>query len=343
MKNKLFLSALAMMVATPALVQTAQAMEMQNTDVRTSSITFSDVPTSFYVHDQIMTLVQREVIKGFGDGTFKPFKEVTRAEFAAFVARSLDLPSAQSNFKDVPKSAALYDGVSRAYAAGIIKGFGDGTFKPTVPVNRLDMAVMVDRAMQIKGSYTNTKALDFSDKTKVGAYAKQSVERLYYYNVMGALSGNSFSGTTIGTRAETARYIYNMLQVLDGTFLEPTPPIQNENPQIGDVVVLKGIKFTFNGLWTDEYGSSHGKLPSKDPKAEIKMGIKYSYRTNASNIGTSALLTGYLIEMDLNFTRDEFLNIINQVSNTGKDITSKGIRFYLPDSNDKTHIQFTLI
>lgn len=213
--NKLFLATLATAIAIPAIIAPAP--------MEAAAKAFKDVPTTYYAHKEIMDLVNRGVINGFSDGTFKPTKQVTRAEFAAFVARALNLPSATSNFKDVPKSAALYDGVSRANKAGIIKGFSTGYFKPNTPVSRQDMAVMLDRAMQLKGSYTKTKALNFSDKAKVGAYAKTSVERLYYYNVMGAFTGTSYQPTTIGTRAETAKFIYNMLTVVEGGKVA-TPP-----------------------------------------------------------------------------------------------------------------------
>lgn len=214
--NKLIIGALTLGLLTPSIVQVSE--------VDAASTAFRDVPTTYYAHKEITDLVGREVINGFSDGTFRPTKQVNRAEFAAFVARALDLPSATSSFKDVPKSAALYDGVSKAYKAGIIKGFSDGTFKPSTAVNRQDMAVMIDRAMQLKGNYTQSKALNFADKAKVGAYAKTSVERLYHYNVMGAFSGTNFAPTTIGTRAETARFIYNMLTVIEDGVIAPTTP-----------------------------------------------------------------------------------------------------------------------
>lgn len=232
MKNKFFIAALAASVTIPAVVVPIQ--------VDAAAKTFKDVPASYYAHKEIVSLVDRGVIKGFSDGTFKPTNQVTRAEFAAFVARALDLPEASSRFSDVPKTSALYDGVSRAHKAGIIKGFSNGTFRPNTPVTRQDMAVMLDRAMQIKGSYTKTKSLDFSDNAKVGAYAKSSVQRMYAYNVMGAHTGKSFSGTTVGTRAETARTIFNMLQVVEGgTVTVPTPPVAAKSYKDMTVAELK--------------------------------------------------------------------------------------------------------
>lgn len=240
MKNKLFTMALTASLITPVIVAPIY------TEAATTS--FKDVSSSYYAHKEIMDLVDRGVINGFSDGTFKPTKQVTRAEFAAFVARALNLPSATSNFKDVPKTAALYDGVSKAYESGIIKGFSDGTFKPNTAVNRQDMAVMLDRAMQLKGSYTKTKALNFSDKAKIGAYAKTSVERLYNYNVMGAFKGTSYEATTIGTRAETAKYIYNMLTVIEGgTAVAPTPPPTSSN-EIEAIKKKDPLKLTYSEI-----------------------------------------------------------------------------------------------
>ena len=217
-----YTAALATAITVPAIVHTVE--------VEAASTSFSDVLSTYPTYKEITDLVNRGVINGYTDGTFRPTNQVNRAEFAAFVARALDLPSATSNFKDVPKTAALYDGVSKAYKAGIIKGFSDGTFKPSTPVNRQDMAVMIDRAMQLKGTYTKTKPLNFGDTTKVGAYAKTSVERLYHYNVMGYYSGANFAPTTIGTRAETAKYLYNMLKVIEGGTIEaPKPPASTKS------------------------------------------------------------------------------------------------------------------
>lgn len=335
MKKKMFMSALALAVATSALVQTVQV------DAATSS--FKDVPTTHYAHQEIISLVDRGVIKGFTDGTFKPTKQVTRAEFAAFVARALELPTASSNFKDVPKSAALYDGVSRANKAGLIKGFSNGTFKPNTPVNRQDMAVMLDRALQMKGAYTKTKALTFADKASVGSYAKTSVERMVYYNIMGAYSPNRFEANMIGNRAETVISIYNMLEVRNDVVIKPpvvTPPTNNGSPNHGDVKTIKGIKFVFDGMWVDEYGISYGELPKKTH--EIVKGHKYSYRISNDPNYAGSYFISYLIQMDLDFEKNEFLSIMNDVHKTGKTTVSKGIKFYLPDPKDKSHIQFTL-
>lgn len=211
----------------------AVVLSLSNPQAEAAS-TFKDVPTNYYVYKEINELVAKGVIKGFADNTFRPKNTVTRGEFATFVARALQLPPAESNFKDVAKKSPVYDGISRAAKAGIIRGFADGTFKGSLPVTREDMAVMLDRAMHRKGSYTKTKALNFSDASRIGGYAKLSVQRVYYYGVMGAYSGSKFDGKVAGTRAETVRFIYRMLQVVESGSSIGTPP-----PSSYDVEAIK--------------------------------------------------------------------------------------------------------
>ncbi|WLR49033.1 S8 family serine peptidase [Halobacillus litoralis] len=56
-----------------------------NTDDR-----FSDVPVAHWASSYINTLAANEITVGYPDGTFKPNKETTRAEFARFLAKAED-------------------------------------------------------------------------------------------------------------------------------------------------------------------------------------------------------------------------------------------------------------
>lgn len=226
--NKVLLATLALSLTTPAVIQTVEVKASSN-DL------FSDVGSNHSAYKEINYLVQKNVINGYTDGSFQPNKTVTRAEFAALVARALDLPSATSSFKDVPKTATMYDGVSKAYQAGIIQGYLDGSFKPNNGVSRQDIAVMIDRALQLKGTYTNTKSLDFSDSSSILGYARNSVQRLYHYGIMGAYQNNVFSGDKVGTRAETAVVIYRLLELVDkGSQSGNNPPASNPTPPVNN-------------------------------------------------------------------------------------------------------------
>ncbi|MFA1736660.1 5'-nucleotidase C-terminal domain-containing protein [Lysinibacillus fusiformis] len=57
--------------------------------------------------------------------------------------------SAASSFSDVKENHADYEGISTLYAAGIISGFPDGTFKPDTNVTRGQAAKMIAGALKL--------------------------------------------------------------------------------------------------------------------------------------------------------------------------------------------------
>ncbi|MBM7649306.1 hypothetical protein JOC78_002259 [Bacillus ectoiniformans] len=55
----------------------------------TSKVGFKDVPASYWAHSYITKLAANRIVIGYSDHTFRPKNKVTRAQFSAFVARSL--------------------------------------------------------------------------------------------------------------------------------------------------------------------------------------------------------------------------------------------------------------
>ena len=50
---------------------------------QTSEISFSDVKADAWYYDAVMELAEEGILKGYQDGTFRPDRKITRAEFAA--------------------------------------------------------------------------------------------------------------------------------------------------------------------------------------------------------------------------------------------------------------------
>jgi hypothetical protein len=55
-------------------------------------ISFSDVSADYWAFPFITALVERDIINGFPDGTFRPDAPVTRAEYAAMLQKAFDKP-----------------------------------------------------------------------------------------------------------------------------------------------------------------------------------------------------------------------------------------------------------
>ncbi|CAM3776975.1 hypothetical protein GCM10009865_50630 [Aeromicrobium ponti] len=180
---------------------------------------------------QITVLVDKGVISGFEDGTFRPDANVTRGQFAAFLVRALDLPPGDSAFKDVPESSKLFADVAAAKKAGLILGTTDGYGLVNEPVTRADVAVMIDRALQLKGDFPEKANLTFTDQGSIPAYARESIERMVHYGVVLGTSDNRIDHSSPASRAESAVFVYRMLVLLgEITDENPDPPTDPPAP-----------------------------------------------------------------------------------------------------------------
>lgn len=108
--------------------------------------TFPDV-SSIYANE-VQFLINKNVVTGFPDNTFRPDLEVTRGQAAAFIARALELDGEMrsTSFPDVLATYQFSGYIESAAQKGIITGYPDGNFRPDVKVTRAEMAILLSRA-----------------------------------------------------------------------------------------------------------------------------------------------------------------------------------------------------
>jgi hypothetical protein len=124
---------------------------------------FTDVASGFWAALEIEALVDAGIVQGFvppPNGIYQPATVVTRDAMAVYVARALVgglvIPTgpAEQTFTDVadrdPGPAHwAYDAIEYTVAQGIVGGYPEGTYKPTLPVDRNQMAVFVWRGFMM--------------------------------------------------------------------------------------------------------------------------------------------------------------------------------------------------
>lgn len=97
----------------------------------------------------INAVVKAGYMKGYPDGSFKPDKPITRAEFATMLSHFMSAKTASNPFTDTSGNWAK-EAIDKAYAQGIIKGYEDNTFRPAADVSRAEAVAMVNRTFNIK-------------------------------------------------------------------------------------------------------------------------------------------------------------------------------------------------
>ena len=116
-------------------------------DVWSQSNAFPDVSLHNWFNNAISTMSSAGIINGMPDGTFKPNDAITRAEFAAIVARFFDDQGFnQSAFTDIDGHWAQ-DYINTLASLGWVQGAGDGTFNPNAQITRAEAAAIVNRML----------------------------------------------------------------------------------------------------------------------------------------------------------------------------------------------------
>ncbi|MEI0736525.1 S-layer homology domain-containing protein [Paenibacillus sp. JTLBN-2024] len=146
---------------------------------------------------------------------FEPQRSVTRAEFAALIARALGLEAKQAAaFADVPGDAWYAASVAAVHEAGIVQGRSEAVFEPNAVITREEMAVMLVRAYHAKHpANSGVSGVDtvFTDAGRISPWARDAVQTAAKLGLLTG-SGNGLllpQGQT--TRAESAQVIYRLL------------------------------------------------------------------------------------------------------------------------------------
>lgn len=124
-----------------------RVLKLNGTERKTS---FPDVKANRYSSGYIQSAVEKGIITGYPDGTFKPSQTMTRGEMAYLLSRAFNLTKTSSVFfSDVHASSnqSLYDAVNKIATFGISNGTGDGKFSPQSDLTRRDFAIFLARAI----------------------------------------------------------------------------------------------------------------------------------------------------------------------------------------------------
>lgn len=123
---------------------------IQGGEVSNMIANFPDVPKNEWYTKYIAHLTNLGIMKGYKeDGTFKPDRKITRAEFASIVSRYLNLTETELiSFPDLKSDHWAYDDIVKVATAGIMEGYEDGTFGPQKYVTRAEAATIINRMLK---------------------------------------------------------------------------------------------------------------------------------------------------------------------------------------------------
>jgi len=169
---------------------------------------FIDISNN-WAKDAIVSLVERGVVEGYGDYTFRPNAPLMRSEAVTMIVRAFGLEQQRNvSYKDVPIRHWAYQEIIRATAAGVVQGYPDGTFRPDNYVTRVEMAQMLGNVMKLTPLAEDPGFKDIaSDYWAVGMLAALKRD-----GILTGYPDGTFRPNETATRAEFANLLYKALQ-----------------------------------------------------------------------------------------------------------------------------------
>ncbi len=159
---------------------------------------YTDVDSN--MEDTLNTLSKYSIINGYEDQSFKPYNNITRAEFAKIIieASMYDFVEVSENkFQDVQNNHWAKHYISQAVRMGIVNGTSETTFEPEANITYEQAVKMVVAALGY-----NEEAVE------KGGYPKGY---LTVAEELGLLKGISFNNTDYSTRIDVAKLVHNSL------------------------------------------------------------------------------------------------------------------------------------
>ena len=189
------------------------------------ALQFEDV-SGHWAEQSIYSMAARGIVKGYGDGSFRPEQVVTREELITMAVKMLGLEEqakvmqqAQSSFGDVADDYWAKGAIEIGREYGLVAGQSNSNFGKKAEITREEMAVILARLIDAtapwdgrelnSGSYFKPR-VDYSDKEQIHSWARDSVQRVSRLGIMQGYEDGSFRPREVVTRAQ-AGVIFNRL------------------------------------------------------------------------------------------------------------------------------------
>lgn len=186
-------------VAVPA----ASAAETKN---------FSDVKSDFWAAKEIYSLVEKGIINGYKDNTYKPNGTIIRGDVANLIVRALDLPVPANlqAFDDVNADSTYAESAAATKAAGIFEGYNN-KFDAKGVLTREQMATVIARAFDLK-TKVNAEDVTFTDYSEISPAHQEDVKLLAQNGITLGNPDGSFDPKAPVTRASFAVFLERALE-----------------------------------------------------------------------------------------------------------------------------------
>ena len=165
-----------------------------------------------WYHEAVDYVLRNGLMGGYGNGTFGPNDNLSRAQFAQILFNKEGRPVVNYllQYGDVATGAWYTESIRWATSRGIVGGYGNRMFGPNDNITREQLAVMLWR---YAGSPAATdKELHFTDVDKASGYALEALRWVVENGILNGYGDGRLGPRGQATRAQVAQMLKNYLE-----------------------------------------------------------------------------------------------------------------------------------
>lgn len=187
-----------------------------------------DINESMDDYEAIKWAMDKGYMQGTSADEFSPDMTLTRAQFAALIARyanaDLSLYEGKRAFSDVDPSAWYAPASVWASEKGVMKGTGEGNFSPDNIITKQEIAILFKNYIDFTGLkleklVPETRIMDRGSK-RAASWAKEGVEFAYKTMILPLDENDCFCPTEKMTRKVAATALYSLQKAIDHIYEE---------------------------------------------------------------------------------------------------------------------------
>jgi len=169
-----------------------------------TEISFSDIKSTDWFYKDVTTLVDKAVINGYTDGTFRPNRSVLVAEF---IKMSL---AATNQILVEPVGTYWY---SEFVETAIAQGYISSTYYKDYerPITRGEMGAIIDKILDLSYKNTSIYSNKIADYDSIASYHKESSINVYIAGIITGYTDGTIKANNIAKRSEAAAVIVRMI------------------------------------------------------------------------------------------------------------------------------------
>ncbi len=158
-------------------------------DGTVSKSNFTDVKENSRYSNGIANAKKLGIITGYPDGTFKPSRPITRAEFATIVSKYKKLnETSENSIPDVSSKHWAKNYINNVAKHGWIEGYPDGTYKPERNISRAEVVTVINNILERKADIDFIK----SNNSKLNLFKDLTMNHWAFFHIIEATQDHRF-------------------------------------------------------------------------------------------------------------------------------------------------------